>query len=377
MKASTRLYLIIYVTLITALTSCENEIPYNPGHLEPQLIMNSLLNAETGSNSVYLHLSEGNNIGHINEATLSLYVNGQLAETPDALTPEDIYGHLKDQLDNDNYHWITNNVDFKKFHLSTALHPGDIVRLEATAENGKYHVSSEVTVPHPIENLQVDTCIADVRVYNGWTPHRQYKITVHDRPNEKNYYRLEILNTLKYRCQYRVYATDENGDLIPSDNGWDWVYTLQDTLITYQRNELINREDVILTDGHPSSYDDEENDMFPNIKNKYNVFTDNRFPNSSATLKVYTPLYEDNYPSDRDYWQIYRTHTITLQLISISEAEFRYMKALNCLEDEDYDNVLMEPISFPSNVEGGMGFVGVGAAAKATYEFPETPLWHR
>lgn len=377
MKAITRLHLIIYITIITALASCENEIPYNPGHLEPLLIMNTQLNADSDSNLVYLHLSEGNDIGRINEATLSLYVNGQLAESPNALTPEEMYGHLKDNYGNDFYEILIKNVHFKKFPLSTALHPGDIVRLEATAENGKYHVSSEVTVPQPIENLQVDTCTANVRVYNGWAPHRQYKITVHDRPNEKNFYRLEILNTLKYRCQYREYAKDENGDLIPSENGWDWVYTLKDTLITSQSNELINREDVILTDGHPSSYDDEENEMFPNIKNKYNVFSDSRFSNSSTTLKVYTELFEDKHFSGLDYVQIYRTHTITVRLLSLTEAQYRYMKALNCLEDENYDEVLMEPVSFPTNVEGGLGFVGVSIGAKATFQFPETPLWNR
>lgn len=377
MKGIARLHLIIYIMIITALTSCENEIPYNPGYLEPQLIMNTLLNADSESNDVYLHFSEGNNIGRINEATLSLYVNGHLAESPNALTPEEIYGHMKDYLDDDNYEILLKSMDFKKFHLSTALHPGDIVRLEAVAENGKYHVSSEVIVPQPIESLHVDTCLSYLREYNGRSPYRQYKITVQDRSNEKNYYRLEIVNTLKYRCQYREYAKDENGDLIPSENGWDWVYSLKDTLIISQSNELINREDVILTDGHPSSYDDEENEMFPNIDNKYNVFTDNRFSNSSATLKVYTPLYEDTYPTDRAYQQIYRTHTITVRLLSLSEAQYRYMKALNCLDDEDYDNVLMEPISFPSNVEGGLGFVGVSTGVEATFESPETPLWRR
>lgn len=113
MKAITRLHLIIYITIITALASCENEIPYNPGHLEPLLIMNTQLNADSDSNLVYLHLSEGNDIGRINEATLSLYVNGHLAESPNALTPEEMYGDLKDILDDNQYETLLNSVNFK------------------------------------------------------------------------------------------------------------------------------------------------------------------------------------------------------------------------------------------------------------------------
>ena len=57
--------------------------------------MNALLNAGQTENLVYLHLSEGNSIGRINEATLSLYVNDKKIESaskysvsPPAYNPE-------------------------------------------------------------------------------------------------------------------------------------------------------------------------------------------------------------------------------------------------------------------------------------------------
>ena len=59
---------------------------------------------------------------------------------------------------------------YKLFRLNTPLHPGDNIRLEATAENGKYHASAEVTVPQPIESLHVDTCLAYLREYSGTNP---------------------------------------------------------------------------------------------------------------------------------------------------------------------------------------------------------------
>lgn len=379
MKTKMKLHLIIYITIVSFLTACENEIPYNPGQQDPQIIMNALLETGQAENDVYLHLGEGYSIEHLNEATLSLYINGKIAETPKAVSPEEIYGHLEGELDKDVYESLLKSIRFKKYRLTSTLHPGDNIRLEATAENGKYHASAEVTVPQPIESLHVDTCLAYLREYSGKTLYRQYKITLQDRPNEKNYYRLDIWNDRSYYCKWKEYLEDENDSLIKvedEDGSWHWASIPRDTTILAPRqNEIINREDVILTDGHPSNYDDEENELFPTINNKYNIFNDNTFRNSYATLKVYTPLYQDYYPIEGHYYDhISRKQTITVRLLSITEAEYRYLKALNCLDDGDYDDALMEPISLPCNVIGGLGFVGVCSESRVIIELPET-IW--
>lgn len=379
MKTRMKLHLIIYIVIAGFLTACENEIPYNPGQQNPQIIMNALLETGQAENYVYLHLGEGYSIEHLNEATLSLYINDKIAETPKAISPEEIYGYLEEDFDKEIYEALLRSIRFKKFRLTSALHPGDNIRLEATAENGKYHASAEVTVPQPIESLHVDTCLAYLREYSGQTLYRQYKITLQDRPNEKNYYRLDIWNDRSYYCKWREYLKDENDNLIKVDDGngsWDWASVTKDTTILAPRqNEIINREDVILTDGHPGSYDDEENELFPTINNKYNIFNDNTFRDTYATLKVYTPLYQEYYQLDgHGYNYISCKQTITVRLLSTTEAEYRYLKALNCLDDEDYDDALMEPISLPCNVTGGLGFVGVCSENKVIIELPEA-VW--
>ena len=355
MKTRIKLHLIIYIAFTGLFMACENEIPYNPGQQNPQLIMNALLNAGQTENLVYLHLSEGNSIGRINEATLSLYVNDKQVEPPQAISPEEYYGNMQNQLDKGQYEALLKSMRFKIFRLTARLQPGDNIRLEATAEGGKYHVSSQVTVPRPLQSLQVDTCTALIRQWGSMRAHRQYRITLEDLPNEKNYYRLEIVNNKDFRCVIYTPNEDENGDYIKDENG-DYIYTItKDTVVNYRYTELINREDVILTDGHVTSSDDDENAMFPtNIENKYSIFTDNRFTNSSATLKVYTPLYDDNYD--------------ILQSLNYTRC---YLKALNCMDDEDYDEALMEPISLPSNVEGGLGFVGISSEIQYTIDMPD------
>ena len=374
MKTRIKLHLIIDIAFAGLFMACENEIPYNPGQQNPQLIMNALLNAGQTENLVYLHLSEGNSIGRINEATLSLYVNDKQVESPQAISPEEYYGNMQNQLDKGQYEALLKSMRFKIFRLTARLQPGDNIRLEATAEGGKYHVSSQVTVPRPLQSLQVDTCTALIRQWGSMRAHRQYRITLEDLPNEKNYYRLEIVNNKDFRCVIYTPNEDENGDYIKDENG-DYIYTItKDTVVNYRYTELINREDVILTDGHVTSSDDDENAMFPtNIENKYSIFTDNRFTNSSATLKVYTPLYDDNYDilQSLNYTRCYLKQNITVRVLSLPETYYRYLKALNCMDDEDYDEALMEPISLPSNVEGGLGFVGISSEIQYTIDMPD------
>ena len=376
MKIQMKLHL-LYIVAIVLLASCENEIPYNPDNQQPLLIMNAQLDAGKDVNEVFLHLSKGSSIVRLNEATLTLFINNRIAETPQALTPEEIFGPPENYPEDAIF--VYDATLYKLFRLNTPLHPGDNIRLEATAENGKYHASAEVTVPQPIESLHVDTCLAYLREYSGQTLYRQYKITLQDRPNEKNYYRLDIWNDRSYYCKWKEYLEDENGSLIKvedEDGSWHWASIPRDTTILAPRqNEIINREDVILTDGHPGNYDDEENELFPTINNKYNIFNDNTFRDSYATLKVYTPLYQEYYPVEGHYYDhISRKQTITVRLLSITEAEYRYLKALNCLDDGDYDNTLMEPISLPCNVIGGLGFVGVCSESRVIIELPET-VW--
>ena len=218
-----------------------------------------------------------------------------------------------------------------------------------------------------------DTCSVPLNMGSGIvTPHRRYLVTVNDAANEDNHYRLDICNHFLVRYHIYDYLRDENGNYIEDENG-NIMYTERDSLATQQYNDLINREDVILTDGNVShSQEDEDNLMFPRIENKYNIFTDNRFRNSSATLKVYTRLYDD-FTASPPYGHTYCTQSIHIRLLNLTADYYRYLKALNCLDDDDYDTTLMEPVSLPSNVSGGIGFVGVATPREVVITFPERP----
>ena len=274
------LHLIIYITILLGLPSCENEIPYTPEMKQPCLVMNALLEAgDDKTNEVFLYLSTGDNLGKLNEdAALSLFINGRLAETLQEANPDKLVPPSGSYAENFGY---------KKYYFTTPLHPGDLVRLEATAQGGTLRATAEVQVPQPPQDFRVDTCTVPLNMGSGIvTPHRRYLVTVNDIANENNHYRLDIRNQFLVRYHIYEYLRDEQGNFIEDENH-NLIYTERDSLATQVYSDLVNREDVILTDGNVShSQEDEDNLMFPRIENKYNIFTDNRFRNSSATLSA-------------------------------------------------------------------------------------------
>ena len=50
---------------------------------------------------------------------------------------------------------------------------------------------------------------------------------------------------------------------------------------------------------------------------------------------------------------------IIVRLLSITETEYYYLKALNLVDSDVYDETINEPLRYPSNVHGGTGMVGV------------------
>ncbi|MCD8184403.1 MAG: DUF4249 domain-containing protein [Bacteroides sp.] len=347
MKQAT-LYLIICICITGGLSSCENEIPYKTGFKEPQLIMNALLDAGKAENFVYLSLSGAESIGHVEEASVTLSINGKQVEALEECPPLKPLGSL-DQDPNNWLNFLPEIGKRKEFRMRTALQPGDVVRLDAIAENGKYHAWTEATVPHPVNPIRVDTTRTALREYSGWKTYRQFKITLQDRPGEKNYYRLDI------RHDITTYAQD---------------FGERDTIIQTRLTDLINREDIVLTDGNPMTDEDEDDIFGTYIANKYNVFSDGRFANANCTLKVYTNLY-DGYQPAYIYHVNRNCRTITVRLLSITEAEYRYLKALNCLESDNYEEALMKPVIIPNNVKGGLGFVGISSEARVVMQLPD------
>ena len=56
----------------------------------------------------------------------------------------------------------------------------------------------------------------------------------------------------------------------------------------------------------------------------------------------------------------------------ITKDEYYYLKALSIYDYLDGDTTLTEPVSFPNNVEGGIGLVSISTESVATIKFKRT-----
>lgn len=310
----------IYLTALLAifLCGCNNEIPFNLKENPPKLIMNALISSDNQEDTLYLSMTGQIHTTPVTDATVEVRVNEQLIET--------VYARPVNRTDEYPNQYI----------ITSTFKPGDIVRIDAMTADGQHHAWAEETVPYPIETIEkVDTATRYMTNNNYMQKYLQYKIKFHDRPNERNYYRLIVEeHTVEQR------KTETN----------------KDTTVTYLSYDFINREDVVLTDGQPTTNQDANNGLFEVAENVYNVFDDSRFTNTSYTMTVYNR-------ANVDYsWNWHKvTHAkvdVVIRILSITETEYYYLKSLNALDSGSYDESVGEPIRFPSNVNGGTGIVG-------------------
>lgn len=317
-----KIFYLIGLWLVFA--SCENELPYQREERGNVLVMNALMECGTTENRVYLNLSGTETTSDIYQGRVSLYVNGEIKETSKA--------EYKDSWDY--------TLRQMSCGLHTELHPGDKIRLEASANEGAYHAYAEVCVPYPIDPIeQVDTLTT--KRWNGYSEQNviQYRIPIKDRPGERNYYRL----------------------VIESDEYMGW-----------EKKEIDNRDELVLSEGHSALQDDDDYNVFSQeVENIYQLFSDTRFEDSHYTLKVYT-----SYRTPDDYWYDWDKHLYAharIHLISLTEEMYRYLRALTLIQSDSYNELLMEPVIIPCNVVGGRGFVGVSADRSFELQIMDRP----
>lgn len=328
----TNIFLAIAVVIVAA-TSCENEIPFNVKDNPPKLVMNALINADCTDNFLFLNLTGKENATDVENALVEIRINGELKESLRPLTPEtDFYTQCR-------------------FRITSRFSPGDVVRIDATTEDGEHHAWAEVTVPpRPLEIENIDTLTVPLTQNGYTTEYLRYRITLKDRPGETNYYRIVV----DKQTTLWNYNHEEGGD--------ERVYS------TKHSYNFIGREDVVLTDGQPTTGDDEDNGLFDVAKNIYGVFDDSRFKDTSYTMTVYNRINietsnEDGYFSAMD---------VIIRLMSITETEYYYLKALNLVDSYVYDETINEPLKYPGNVNGGTGIVGFSTEVTHTVHIPKS-----
>lgn len=329
-------YLSVLIATLT-IVSCENELPFSIKDNPPKLVMNALINAESQANLLFLNFTGKDTTTHIQNATIEVRVNGQLIESLRPLPPEH-EGDLQ-----------------CRFNITSKFTPSDVVRIDALTDDGKYHAWAEVTAPQrPAEIENIDTLTVPMLEYGHTRKYLRYRMTLKDRPDETNYYRIVV----DKQTTLRKYNYEEEGK-------GEYIFW------TKHSYSFIGREDIVLTDGQPSTEQDEDNGIFETARNIYGVFDDSRFKNTSYTMTVYNSTHIETANEEGYFYGM----DIIIRLRSITEVEYYYLKALNLVDSDIYDETIDEPIKYPSNVHGGTGMIGISTEVSKKIEIETPQRW--
>lgn len=314
----------VCITLLSILFfSCENTIPFKTNDISQKLIVNALINANKTENPVYLHLTGVDKVSFVRNGVIKIYLNGILKETIRVEEDKDQWG-MKEE----------------KYVSRIRYSSGDEVRMEVETEDGEYQAYAELTVPTPIEIEKIDTMTLTT---NGTTrqAYMRLKTTFTDNSERKDFYRI-LIN------QYHTFYGSST--LTGNDTSF----------VRFSPVPLIIDEDVVLTEGRPGTINENDDLFMSPSENIYAIFDDTRLNGTYSMITTfpfssYYYYYDENVNIER------MDIDAEVHLISLTEAEYYYLRALNVYDSDNYDDVFSPPIQFPSNVNGGTGIVSVSS----------------
>ena len=337
-------YLVFVAALVTV--SCENTVDTLWVHENKAiLVLNAQLFQDDTIHRIQVGCSREDDCETVDNATVTYCINDgeTIVAEPVYVTDIDTNGEPK--------------TSFNGYGFTTHLSPGDEIFLQAS--RATLTVSGTIKVPESGATItSMDTSIIYVPDRSlitpaGFLPTRQYAITVADKIGEKNYYLL--------RSGDIFYRLDTEGRKVDSYSCGSRIDTSFEQLLHSADNldNIIGIADIV-------------------DSNKYDIFTDEMFTDTTYTLKVVDRLYTMSYPyrgvAWDNFWKGFETGDLYgldryFKVYTISFDEYIYLTALSSSGIVLLDD-LKEPVVLPSNTTGGIGFITAATPSVWIIHFP-------
>lgn len=358
MKKSIYLFLLSFLAV-----SCYEEVVIPVGDDEPVGVMNAQLNTLDKVHVIELSVSQKNDVQALPGADVRVFVNGTLATVANEIIPlnEDVTyydgysSHRGPRVTEYTFEW-----DFR---------PEDVVRIEA--RKGEMVLSSTVTAPAAVPISSVDTSTVKMTYMGETSTYLQMKTVFNDDPSV-SFYRVYGRKVEDLTC------LDESGEPAPGL-----------TSVNESTLWLETGFDPIISEGAGKTGGTDLGGLLKS-ENSYHCFADIPFSGEECTIRPLTdfyPLSEHYYsynysPTESGVeWEEFKSMSqkvrrrAAIQLRSLDFAQYHYIKALENLETFGTEmNFLVEPTTLPSNVEGGLGFVGLETVTEYVF-YDETRVY--
>lgn len=353
-----------YILLALASVACTSTEYVEVENLDPVLVVNSQMVTSDNTHIVHLSTSSRAKISAVKGGSVTVSINSGTPIVAKNITPEDEY-----------------RPNSTKFAFDASLKPGDVVEIKAKGESLSASASTIVPqlpllqgvdvswdVPHSTSSgggifnmgydggyVYYDETQEGPYKYDAW---HLFKINMKDPEQEENFYRLSTY----VEC---IISGEGNTDVTYQ---YVWPDTSSEPLLSTASSEGSLLES--LTED----------------SNRYNVFPDPVIQGKEYSIKLYImenqlayyrKYHNGNWYYDEETGEYYEEPlpegytyqaNLVVKLYSISKEQYIYIKALGL---SDMGLLFSEPVSIPSNVEGGYGFVAVDSCTEAKVSLSE------
>ena len=313
--------LVYLIALSFVAAGCINKVNIDFGEVTPQLVMNAQMLAQENQQVVYLSESKQATIKPLQGAQVTVMVDGKPFATA-------VQGEDEDRI-------------ATPYYFQGTFPEGSQVKI--SAKKGSWDAWAQADVATRPVISAVDTLRSIERDLDYSYEVFQVKITFKDLPGD-SYYRVGVTGN------YHITM-------------WDVAGNMHEIPATYETPMSGSKDPVLGGAVAGMSIFD--------LDKTYLAFSDEMFRDQEYTLRLTIDseqLYPYYYALSADFTPRYAI--VTSQLVpwleSISREEFNYLNALNNLENFGYTSqVIVEPTTLPTNVNGGLGFVAVRSRTEA------------
>ena len=336
--------------------SCEDHFDIGKIEGEPQIVMYCMPSC---SDTTIISLAE------------SIPVNTKPSEltTPHRLSDATVSYRLNGVEQN------VENLGKGEYRVVAKQKAGDVIRIKAS-HAGLPDAEAVTVIPETVEAEIVS--MADVRAdADGDGDFRDYvqlAARFNDDPKTKDYYAVRVMADYRFYCKddhiiaggnnfdddnNQAPMTDDNDQVLPPKG---YYLVKSQSYIRWQ--ELNIQNEPLLK---PLTNADSDFGFERNFYQNFYIFDDSSLHSSSYTLHLNVPKEATGGIAGQEF--LYATIRYKVVMYKISETAYRFFKGLNDIDGNDFANYGFSQIApTPSNVEGGLGFVGGYSSGKGKWK---------
>lgn len=349
--------------------ACTNTIDYDFSQVKPELMVVGWLEQASTNQTICFSISEDGLVKPAEDARVVCTVNGKEVA--------DVTVSAEDASEQTSYPFgllsvLTDPSYYRQLPVSfqVSLRPGDKVKLMFEANHGTFKASSaELTVPESVEIVKVDTARVSVQHLDWSDQYLQVRADVSDRRGEDNWYCISMREI-------------SDGTYSFMDGGPDIFISLD------APRHILDMDDPVLLDGGMGQTEDLNVFSFSG-NGAFACFSDQMFRNGIAHLRMNAfSSWNDEGPDFRllsdllvqqlGYDEIESRgldrcraeHRLEVRLSHCSQEAYYYLRSLRTISSNGYYPEIVEPVTIPTNIVGGVGFVDVVNTAVARIELP-------